>query len=169
MKQKFFISVAFLLAIIFAACQDNMISEPGDVLLKADKNSTSLSPRTTSNTLKLNYQLQDPLSGETNLKGRITYSIQVMDESISPVGLTKISLHLYINSVLDDIYGIAHPEWRAEGRSDDVFFLSEEGIKVLEKSYSITNRTDVVLLIQYLVTSAGVGISKVSLPQIEKL
>lgn len=168
MKKAFFISIAFSLTIFFIGCQESIINEPGDVL-KADKNSASLSQRTTSNTLKLNYQLQDPLSGESRLKGRLTYSIQIMDESMSPVGLNKISLHLYINSVLEDIYGMAHPEWRAEGRSDDVFFLSEEGIKVLEKSYSITNRTDVILLIQYLVTSEGVGISKVSLAEIEKL
>jgi len=146
-----------------------MINEPGDVFQKADKTSAQVSPRTTSNTLKLDHQLLDPLSGESRLKGRVTYSIQVMDESMSPVGLTRISLHLYINSVLDDIYGMPHSEWRAEGRSDDVFFLSEEGIKLVEKSYSITNRTDVVLLIQYLVTSEGVGISKVSLAEIEKL
>ena len=167
MKKAFFISAAILLAIFFAACQENMINEPVDVLQKLDIKSAS--PMTTSSTIKLNQDLQDPVSGTSRLTGRVTYNIEVMNESMSPVGLTQISLHLYINSKLDDLFGMSHMEWKAEGRSDEVFFLSEEGIKLLEKSYSITNRTDVVLLIQYLVTSEGVGISKVSLAEIEKL
>jgi len=167
MKKAFFISAAISLAIFFAACQESMINEPVDVLQKSDI--ISVSPMTTSSTIKLNQDLQDPVSGTSRLTGRVTYNIEVMDESMSPVGLTQISLHLYINSKLDDLFGMSHMEWKAEGRSDDVFFLSEDGIKVLEKSYSITNRNDVVLLLQYLVTSEGVGISKISLAQIEKL
>ena len=118
MKKAFFISAAISLAIFFAACQENMISEPGDVLNKVDIE--SVSPMTTSSTIKLNQDLQDPISGTSTLKGRITYSIQIMDESMSPVGLTQISLHLYINSVLNDKYGMSHLEWRAEGRSDEL-------------------------------------------------
>jgi len=39
---------------------------------------------------------------------------------------------------------------------------------LVEKSYWITNRTDVVLLVQYLVTTDGIGISGVSLAPLEK-
>lgn len=169
MKNIFLIILSFLLALVIG-CQDNMINEPADVLLKGDQKNTSISPATTSNTIKLNYDLVDPTFGSCKLDGRVTYSHQVLDfeGSMTPVGLRKIDLKIFINSTLDDITGMLHLEWRIEDKSEDVLYLNEEGIFLLEKSYWISYRDDVVLLVQYLVTTDGIGISKVSLAQIEK-
>jgi len=59
-------------------------------------------------------------------------------------------------------------KWSVKGKSQDVVTVSEEGILLIEKSYWIANRYDVVLLVQYLVTTDGVGISGVSLAPLEK-
>ena len=45
-----------------------------------------------------------------------------------------------------------------QAKSEDSMYISEEGIYILQKAYSITNRDDVVLVVQYLVTTEGVGI-----------
>jgi len=72
-----------------------------------------------------------------------------------------------MDSKLCDKLGMVHLEWRAEGRSDDIVYVSEDGILLLEKCYSITNRSDVVLLVKYLVTTNGIGISSVNLAPLE--
>ncbi|HEY6436134.1 MAG TPA: hypothetical protein VIY47_06065, partial [Ignavibacteriaceae bacterium] len=73
-----------------------------------------------------------------------------------------------INASILDLVGRSHLDWRIEGRSDDLVYVSEEGILLLEKTYNITNRTDVVLLIKYLVTTNGVGIANVNVVPVEK-
>lgn len=167
MKNFFLIPAVFVLALIIG-CQDNIVNEPTEVLLKGEKPADISSPATTSNTIKLNHELKDPAFGSSKLTGRVTFEHKLITGSMSPVGLKRVALHIYINSVLDDMFGMSHMEWRVEDRSDDGFYLSEEGIYLLEKSYRITNRYDVVLLVQYLVTTDGVGISRVSLAEIEK-
>ena len=87
---------------------------------------------------------------------------------MNPVGLNEVAIRIYINSELNDMLGMMHLEWRIEGRSDDIVYVSEDGIVLLEKCYPITNRSDVVLLVRYLVTTNGIGISALSLASLEK-
>jgi hypothetical protein len=61
-----------------------------------------------------------------------------------------------------------HLEWRIQGRSNDIVYVSEDGILLIEKCYTITNRSDVVLLVKYLVTTNGIGISSVILAPLEQ-
>jgi len=82
--------------------------------------------------------------------------------------LSEIAINIYINSELNDMLGMMHLEWRVEGRSDDIVYVSEDGIVLIEKCYSITNRNDVVLLVRYLVTTDGIGISGINLAPLEK-
>jgi len=87
---------------------------------------------------------------------------------MNPTGLNEVAIHIYINSELNDMLGMMHLEWRIQGRSEDVVTVSKQGTVLIEKCYSITNRSDVVLLVQYLVTTDGIGISNVSLAPLEK-
>ena len=161
MKTFFVTLAAFSLALIIG-CQENMLNEPSDALLKHKDNLV-----TTSN-IKLNYDLRDPLVGISKLSGQVSYTFQVITEAMNPMALNRVAIHIDIDAELDDMYGMMHLEWRIQGRSDDVVTVSEEGIVLIEKCYSITNRSDVVLLVQYLVTTNGIGISNVSLAPLEK-
>ena len=87
---------------------------------------------------------------------------------MNPVGLSEISIHIVMDSELDDKFGMMHLEWRIQGRSDDIVYVSEDGILLIEKCYTITNRSDVVLLVKYLVTTNGIGISSVILAPLEQ-
>jgi len=161
MKTFFVTLAAFSLALI-VGCQESMLNEPADVLMKGKDNLVS------TNTIKLKYALHDPLFGTTNLSGKVSYTFQIVNRVMNPTGLKEISIHITMDSELDDLFGMMHLEWRIQGRSDDVVHVSEEGILLIEKCYSITNRSDVVLLVQYLITSNGIGISGVSLAPLEQ-
>jgi hypothetical protein len=161
MKTFFVILAAFSLALIIG-CQENMLNEPSDALLKHSDNLV-----TTSN-IKLNYDLRDPLAGTSKLSGQVSYTFQVITEAMNPMALNRVAIHIDMDAELDDMYGMMHLQWLIQGRSDDVVTVSEEGIVLIDKCYSITNRNDVVLLVQYLVTTNGIGISNVSLAPLEK-
>ena len=161
MKTFFVTLIAFSLALIIG-CQENTVNEPANALLKHDDNLV------TANTLKLNYEIQDPLYGSSRLSGTVSYVHQIINRAMNPVGLYEISLHIEMNSELDDLLGMMHLEWIVRERSDDIVYVSEEGILLVEKTYWITNRNDVVLLVKYLVTTNGVGISSVNLVPLEK-
>jgi len=160
MKTLFVSLVAFSLALLIG-CHENLINEPGTSL---DKKSDPAK----RGFLKISYELQDPFSGICNLNGSVTYVHQKVNRAMNPLGSNEIALHLEMDARLCSQLGMLHPEWRVEGRSDDVVYVSEEGILLIEKSYNITNRTDVVVLVKYMVTTDGVGISSVSLAEIEK-
>jgi hypothetical protein len=156
MKQLLFSLVIFSVLLVIG-CEENLVNEPAVALLKQKDNLAS------ARTIILNYELQDPSYGYSRLSGRVSYVHKIINRAMNPVGLNEISLHIEMNSELDDLLGMMHLEWVAQGRSDDIVYVSEEGILLFEKSYQISNRNDVVLLVQYLVTTNGVGISNVSL------
>jgi len=160
--KTFFVTLAAFSLALFMGCQESMLNEPADPLLKGKDDLIS------TNMIKLNYNLRDPLYGTCCLSGRVTYSFQILNRAMNPTGLNEIAIHIYINSEINDMLGMMHLEWRVEGRSDDIIYVSEDGIVLLEKCYSITNRNDVILLVRYLVTTNGIGISGLNLAPLEK-
>ena len=160
MKTFFVTLVAFSLALIIG-CQENLINEPAETMLKQKDNLVN------SNTIKISYEIRDPLYGASTLTGQVTYIHQIINQPMGPIGFNRISIQINMDSELNNL-GMMPLKWRIQGRSNDVVSVSEEGILLIEKSYLITNRTDVVLLVQYLVTTNGIGISGVSLVPLEK-
>jgi hypothetical protein len=154
MKQLLFSLVIFSVLLVIG-CEENLVNEPADALLKQKDNLPS------TRTIILNYELQDPSYGYSRLSGRVSYVHQIINRAMNPLGLYEISLHIEMNSELNDLLGMVHLEWQIHGRSDDIVYVSEDGILLIEKTYQITNRSDVVLFVQYLVTTNGVGISNV--------
>ena len=161
--KTFFVTLAVVSLALIIGCQDNLLIEPGPEI-SLDKTANDAD----KNMIKLCCQVQDPLSGTCNLNGCITYVHQVINRGMNPLSSKVISLHLNINASLNDLDGIADLKWRIEGRSYDLVSVSEEGILLLDKTYNITNRNDVVLYVQYMITTDGVGVSSVTLVQIEK-
>ncbi|MCW8810113.1 MAG: hypothetical protein OQJ93_01115 [Ignavibacteriaceae bacterium] len=160
MKNLFITLVTFSLALIIG-CQENQLTEPN----------TSLEKKTGSinrNIIQICCEVQDPFSGTCNLNGRVVYVHQKINRAMNPTGLLEIALHLEMDSKLCDKLGLVHLDWNIKGKSDDIVYVSEEGILLMEKNYQISNRKDIVLHVQYLVTTDGVGISNIKLVKIEK-
>lgn len=160
MKNLFVIFSVFFLAFLFG-CQENPIDAPESSPLLKDK-----VPEVKR--LKICCELRDPNYGVCNLNGCVNYTFEVIRDKMGPRRITEVSLNLYMNSVLCDKLGMVHLEWRIEGKSNDIVYVSEDGILLVEKTYWITNRNDVVLLVRYMVTTDGVGISSVNLVPLEK-
>jgi len=161
MKTFFVTLAAFSLALIIG-CQENMLNEPSETMLKQKADLVN------TNTINMNYEVRDPLYGISTLTGQVTYTHEVINQPMGPIGFNRVSIQINIDAELDNLLGMTPLKWRIQGKSQDVVNVSEEGILLVEKSYWITNRTDVVLLVQYLVTTDGVGISGVSLAPLEK-
>lgn len=160
MKNLIVIAISLSLALMIG-CQENLITDPENSALLKGK-----APEVKS--LKISYEIKDLTYGVCNLSGRVNYTHEVTSMTMNPrQGLYEISLSLYMNSVLCDKLGLVHLEWRAEGRSNEIVTVSEDGILLLEKTYKITNRPDVVLLVKYLVTTNGVGIASVNVVRLE--
>lgn len=150
----------FLIALIIG-CQENILTGPDTSIIKKD-NLVDL------RIIKIYSKVQDPYSGRCDVIGNVTYTHQIINRAMNPIGLYEVSLHLVMDSELIDKMGMMHLIWRIQGRSDDIVTVSEEGIFLLEKSYPVTNRNDIVLLVRYLVTTNGAGISSMNLIPIER-
>jgi len=161
MKTLFVTLAAFSLALIIG-CQESMLNEPSQSMLKQKSDLVH------KNIIIMNYEVRDPLYGSSKVTGEVTYIHEVINQPMGITGFKRISLQLSLDSELENLLGMSPVKWSVKGKSQDVVTVSEEGILLIEKSYWITNRTDVVLLVQYLVTTDGVGISGVSLAPLEK-
>ena len=160
MKNLIAIFISLSLALMIG-CQENLINEPELAALSKDKAPSQKS-------IKICCEVKDLTYGICTLNGRVNYVLEITCMTMNPrPGLYEISLSLYMNSVLCDRLGLVHPEWRAEGKSSEIVTVSEDGILLLEKTYSITNRPDVVLLVKYLVTTNGVGIASINVVRLE--
>jgi hypothetical protein len=155
--KTFFLTLAALSLALIIGCQESMLNEPSETILKQKDDFVN------TNNLSMKYELQDPLYGTSTLTGQVTYIHQVIYQPMGPIGFNRISININLNAELHNLLGISPRKWIIQGRSEDVVTVSEEGILIIEKYYSINNRRDVVLLVQYLVTTDGIGISGVSL------
>jgi hypothetical protein len=149
MKKLFLTTVVFSVLVIIG-CQENSITEPVGTLEKTGD-------PVNREIIQMNFVINDPLAGSVELVGEVYYTHELASsDQLSNLFLVSVSLDL--NAQLFDMLGGTHPEWSSSGKSEDSMYISEEGIYILQKAYSITNRDDVVLIVQYLVTTEGVGI-----------
>ena len=159
MKTIFVTLITFSLA-LFIGCQESSVNEPTMSALQKDNISQERS-------IKICCQIRDPYSGDCNLSGRVTYVHQIISYSRTPLKFNQISLRLHMDSKLCDKLGMVHLEWRIEGRSNEIVYVGAEEVLLIEKTYTITNRNDVVLVVRYAITSNAVGISTLRLVPIE--
>ena len=161
MKNLLVILVIISFALI-VGCQEGIVNEPENSLEK-----TSIDVNHYNNVIPLCCQVNDPFAGICGLNGYVTYIHKIINRAMNPRGLKEVSLHLELQASLCSSLGMVHPEWKMKGMSDDIIHVSEDGIALLEKSYNISNRKDVVLLVRYLVSTNGVGVAGVSIVEIE--
>jgi hypothetical protein len=149
MKRLFFTSVIFSV-LLFIGCQESSITEPAGTLEKTGNPGGK-------QIIQMNFMIDDPFAGSVEIVGEVYYTHEVGNsDQFSDLFLVSVTLDL--NAELNDMLGMMHLEWKTSGKSEDSMYISEEGMYILQKAYSITNRNDVVLIVQYLVTTEGVGI-----------
>lgn len=152
--KKLLLTIVIFSVLLIIGCQENSITEP---VVKLEKAGNTI----TQDTLQLNFIIEDPLTGSIELRGEVLYTHELFNTNDRFDNQFLVSVSIEFDSELIDKLGMMHPDWNSKGQSKDSIYVSEEGIYILEKTYGITNRVDVVLIVQYLVSTEGVGVPNV--------
>jgi len=149
--------------LLLIGCQENNITDPvqTDTVNKTNGDNTALK----SGTIKLDHILVG-LGGGNNyfeLNGRINFIHEIFQtDPIPPVPQYYVSLKLSTNATMTNVN---HPTVRPmviSGESEDIIYVSEEGIYLLEKTYTVQGENSGMLLVcRFLVTTDGVGLNAV--------
>ena len=155
--KKFFVTLVSVTFFLILGCQENPITEPIQSLTKKGELKNE-------ETINICCVVVDPAGGNCQVIGEVNYTHQA--SQVQP-GLYEVTLSLNMNSRLCSLDNPSLTQWTIAGQSVDEFNVSEEGIYVMQKAYLIENRTDVILIVEYLVTIDGVGINNLWLQEID--
>lgn len=145
---KPFVLTTFLFAF---GCNDLPPTEPAGAVQK-------LNNPVTKEVLDICCQVTDPIMGCCKVIGEVTYVHEIVEIQSALSGLSLVRVQIDMDAELCDRFGMVHLEWGIVGKSEDLIYVSEDGIYLLQKAYPICNRNECVLVVQYLVTTEGVGI-----------
>lgn len=159
--KKLLFTLVFFSLVLLIGCQDNITTDPLSSLTKK-------SGEMSHERIKICCPVCDPLSGICNVNGYVDYLHQIIRGPENENGVYTILLNLEMNSELCDKCMRVHLEWAIKGISEDTVYVSEEGIVIVDKTYPISNRNDIILCVQYLVTTEGVGIPNIWLQEIDR-
>ena len=156
------LTTAFLTALLLIGCQENSITDP--VTKDHVNKSQSQGGNISQGTFTLDGILVNPanvFNPYYTTEGSIDYRHElVLLDPQPPAPQSYVSLNLVINAVLIDTGLPGHNTWIISAESDDMLYVSEEGIYLLEKSFPVQRREDgLALVCRFLVTTDGVGFS----------
>ena len=155
-----FLTVVVFSVLLLIGCQENSITDPiqDEGLQKTDD------PSAHQGIFELEGILVVPGAFQSyySIQGQINYTHElVLLDPQPPAPQYYVSLSLNVNANLRDPSSPTDPLWGITGRSEDIIYVSEEGIYLLEKYYTIQGREDGMLLMcRFLVTTDGVGLNE---------
>jgi len=159
--KKFFITFAAFFVLLILGCQENPITDP-DTNEAVNKDMTSGKTSSTGY-IPLEGQLQDPNnpSNYLNISGMIEYEHElILIDPIPPEPQYYVSVNLSVQAIISDDDQPVEIEGVVNGTSHDIFYVSEEGIFILDRYYEVTGMTDgMVLFCRFLVTTDGLGLN----------
>ncbi len=156
---KFF--VLFLaLALIAVGCSELPPTGPAGV-------NEELSKPANQQIVKLDYKVEDPVSGFSEVVGELSCYHEVLTKPSDNNSIYLVRVQLELEAELQDMLGMYHLKWGISGKSDDLVQIKGGSSYILKKIYPITNRNDCVLAVDYVVTTEGVGISDMWLEPID--
>ena len=158
--KNLFLTIVVFSVLLFIGCQENSITDSGST--EANKGQ-ALGKTNTVQYIPLEDQLQDPidLTNYVTITGMIAYEHElVFHDPIPPAPQYHISVNLSVQAVISDGDQPVEIEGLVNGTSQDIFYVSEEGIYILERYYEVTGMTDgMVLFCRFLVTTDGLGLN----------
>jgi hypothetical protein len=152
-----FVAVTFFLML---GCEEIQVTEPTQSVAKKDN-------LLCNGTINLCCLLDDPLGDCSQLLGEVEYVHEIIESETGEDNQYLVALTLDMSSELCRQSGPNEIYCPIECTTNDTFYVSEEGIYILMKAYIIENRIDVLLMVQYLITTEGVGIPNIWLQEID--
>ncbi len=160
--KKFYFSFAVLSILFVLGCQDNSIIDP---VLPENLDKDQISGGTIiQGTIPLEGLLD--VHGLNNtfyfIYGNVDYLHElVLVDPIPPAPQYYVELELNINASLSNPDTQNENNLTISGQSTDIFYVSEEGIYLLEKSFPVQGVSNgMVLVCRFLVTTDGVGLNE---------
>ena len=159
--------LAALFGLLLLGCQENSIVDPiqENQLQKTDD------PSVTTGTIVLEGVLQDPhpvMNSYYIINGEIQYehTLEILDQ-IPPNPQYLIDLDLSVSANFTYLCTVCEPQFDEVSagtiliETNDNFYISEEGIYILEKTFPIQGRGDgMVLVCSFMVTTDGIGLNE---------
>ena len=160
MKNLLLTLVAFSVLLLMG-CQENSITDP---ISTESVNKDQISVGTlTSGTIPLEGILVFPGMGQTyySIEGEINYTHKlVQQDPIPPAPQYNVQLNLSVSAYLNHESTRERNTLSISSQSEDVFYVSEEGIYILEKSFIVLGSNDgLALVCRFLVTTEGVSLN----------
>jgi len=159
--KNLFLTIAFFSVLLLVGCQENSITDP---ITTESVNKDQISAGTlTSGTIPLQGIVVLPGLGQTyySIEGVINYTHKlVLLDPIPPAPQYYVDLNLSVSADLNNESQTERNTLSISSESEDVFYVSEEGIYILEKSYPILGSNDgLALVCRFLVTTDGIGLN----------
>ncbi len=156
-----FLSIVSITFFFVIACQDNSSLNP---VSPEQSNNLNREISHQYNVIKFEKLLVDPSVPFTNylsIAGTVEYSHRfVYPEKTKPSPQKYVNLTLKMNAEIKDPGSPLDVLWIVTGKSEDLIYLSGDGLFVLKKNYQIEGRDDGMSLItKFLVTNDGVSLS----------
>ena len=160
--KNLFLPITVFSVLLLLSCQENSLTDP--VIMDPVNKSQSQNGNISQGTFTLDGILLNPanvFNSYFTIEGRIDYIHElVLLDPLPPAPQSYVNLNLVVNAVLIDTDLPGHNTWIIGVESDDMLYVSEEGIYVLEKSFPAQGREDgLALVCRFLVSTDGVGFS----------
>ncbi|RPI66882.1 MAG: hypothetical protein EHM47_15835 [Ignavibacteriales bacterium] len=168
--KKLFLSFVVFSFLLVTGCQENSITDP--ISSQSPNKVQSNSGIVTQGSVPLQGILE--VQGSDNLfytiEGNIDYTHElIFVDPIPPAQQYHVKLNLSTNAILaggNDLPGNKNNTVSSE--SEDVFYVSPEGIYLLEKTFYLQGSFEgMVLVLRFLVTTDGVGLNSMHLAFID--
>ncbi len=158
------LTIAVFSVLFIIGCGESSITDPLQVKGPADVQKSDR-PLVNQGTITLEGMLVDPsvpFTSYLQIRGEIEYVHElILVDPIPPAPQYYVLLNLSINAVLNDPYSPQDPIWPISTKTEDVIYVSEDGIYLLDKTFPLQDRSDgMVLVCRFLVTTDGVGLSE---------
>lgn len=176
--KKLFVLIVFTVAVLFAGCQDNNITDPA-VSPSLNKTANTVEPNNTGY-INLKSVLKDPnsaLNQKYDLSGMAEYTLQMKPvRVVDPVVQEyDIAIDLSIAAELIEEQSLVDPNvmpatWDIRGELMDRVYVKPGTAQYIDKSFSIEGRRDgLTLLCEFEVKPLGIALKSVKLERPDRI
>jgi hypothetical protein len=160
--KKLLLSLAAFSFLLVIGCQENPITDP--VLTKSTDNNLSREIIYNHDFIKFDKMLVDPSVPFRNyltITGQVEYEHRlVLLDPMPPAPQEYVNLKMRISAQLKDPNSPLDVLWNISGETEDIIYLKNDDIYILQKHYFIEGRDDgMSLLCRFTVSNDGLSLN----------
>ena len=160
--KKLLLSLAAFSFLLVIGCQENPITDP--VLTKSTDNNLSREITYNHDFIKFDRMLIDPSVPFRNyltITGQVEYEHRlVLLDPMPPAPQEYVNLRMRIGAQLKDPNSPMDVLWNVSGETEDIIYLKNDDIFILQKHYFIEGRDDgMSLLCRFTVSNDGLSLN----------